>query len=208
MSPPSLHRRQRADRRRALARRGFLTSLQCRGFTVTELLVVVIIVGLLAVVATPALRSADPNKVDLAATQLAEALRFARSEAMRTGQVHSVQVRQNEEDFAAEKTDLSFEPAGAEFILRHPVTKQLFEQDFDDPGPVLGVDISNSQDAFHYAGLGRRQRLMFDANGQPIYIKPIAGETYHLTSANIKLKLGDRQLQVRVAPYTGRVTIQ
>lgn len=185
-----------------------IATIRSRGFTITELLVVVIIIGLLAVVATPALRSSDPAKLDLAATRLAEALRFARSEAMRTGQVHSVQVRHNDEAFAAEKTDLSAEPAGAEFILRHPVTKQLYELDLDTWPPVAGVLIINPLKAFHYQGLGRRQRLMFDAQGLPIYIKPIAGETYHLTAGEIRLRVGDRQVGVTVEPYTGRVTIQ
>lgn len=208
MSPGSFQFRPRVDPSTGTLPRESGARVRSQGFTVTELLVVVIIIGLLAVVATPALRSTDPNKVDLAAAQLAEALRFARSEAMRTGQVHSVRIRKGDNAFAAEKTDLSVEPAIAEFVLRHPVTKQLIERDLDDPGPISGVQLSGNEDPFDYAGLGKRERLMFDANGQPIYMKPTAGETYHLTSGNISLKLGDRQLQVRVAPYTGRVTIQ
>ena len=123
---------------------------RCRGVTLTELLVVIIILGLLAAVAAPGLRSADPAKLDLAATQIATAIRFARSEAMRTGQVHSVLVKHQTEEINADKTDLTTQPPSAEYLLHHPISRQLYEFNLNTASVTVGVEITNTQNAFDF----------------------------------------------------------
>ncbi|HLF10428.1 MAG TPA: prepilin-type N-terminal cleavage/methylation domain-containing protein, partial [Gammaproteobacteria bacterium] len=54
------------------------------GFTLTEMLIVVAALAALASVAVPLLLGPDPERVELAAVELVQALRFARSEAERT----------------------------------------------------------------------------------------------------------------------------
>ena len=185
-----------------------LPTARCRGVTLTELLVVVIILGLLAAVAAPGLRSADPAKLDLAATQIAEAIRFARSEAMRTGQVHSVLVKHQTEEVNADKTDLTTQPPSAEYLLHHPISRQLYEFNVSTARTTAGIEITNTQEVFDFSGISRRRRLMFDAQGKPIFIRTSTGETYHLAVGQILLGYGTHQRIVQVDPYTGRVTIQ
>jgi len=55
------------------------------GFTLVEMLVVVTILGVVAKVALPLLSSNDPQKLNVAAEETANILRFALSEAKRTG---------------------------------------------------------------------------------------------------------------------------
>ncbi|MFW2403864.1 MAG: pilus assembly FimT family protein [Gammaproteobacteria bacterium] len=179
-----------------------------RGFTITELLVVVIILGVLAAVVAPGIRSGSPDRVDLAAAEAAEAIRFARSEALRTGNVHGVFVEHNQNRVTVEKTDLSEEPVDGESVLYHPVTRQPYTFDLDDDKLMSGVTIGNTSDVFNYWFLGPRRRLLFDAQGLPVYMKPIAGETYHLMPASIIFELDGYERRVSIESYTGRVTIQ
>ena len=56
-----------------------------RGFTLAETLVVVVLIGILALAAVPLLSSQNPTKLDMAAAEVGNALRFAISEAERSG---------------------------------------------------------------------------------------------------------------------------
>jgi prepilin-type N-terminal cleavage/methylation domain-containing protein len=58
---------------------------QPAGFSLAELLIVIVILGVVAKVAIPNLSSGDEAKLDVAAGEIIQALRFARSEAIRQG---------------------------------------------------------------------------------------------------------------------------
>src|SRR6266581_2426170 len=56
-----------------------------RGFTLLETLVVALLIGIVALAAAPLLSSQNPTKLDVAAAEVGNALRFAFSEAGRMG---------------------------------------------------------------------------------------------------------------------------
>src|SRR6266571_1539825 len=56
-----------------------------RGFTLLETLVVALLIGIVALAAVPLLSSQNPTKLDVAAAEVGNALRFAIGEAERTG---------------------------------------------------------------------------------------------------------------------------
>src|SRR6266571_5049035 len=56
-----------------------------RGFTLVEALIVVVLVGIVALAPVPLLSSQNPTKLDVAAAEVGNALRFAISEAERSG---------------------------------------------------------------------------------------------------------------------------
>ena len=178
-----------------------------RGFTVIELLVVVIIVAIIATVAIPQLSSTDPAKLDLAATKVAEAIRIARSESMRTGNVYGVTVSQVSQRVRVRRYDLSTDPVSGAETLYHPVDKQLLDFDFDEYAPTAGVRITNTQDVFNYSGTGRRRTVLFDAQGVPMWIVASGPSTHAMNTSAVEISLGSQQQTVEVAAYTGRVTI-
>ena len=179
--------------------------MRSRGFTVTELLVVVIIVAILAVVAVPSIRSSDPHKLDYAATRVADAIRIARAEAIRTGDVWGARVNQNNQRVRVRRYDRS---NGDPFeTLYHPVDRQPLDFDFDTFPMTAGVRVTNATDAFDYPGLGDRKQVLFDGQGVPFWVES-GGQVYRLGSGSVELSLDGQQRFVQVEPITGRVTVQ
>ena len=178
-----------------------------RGYTLVELVIVVTVLVVIAAIAVPASTQDTDKKLELAAAEFASAMRFARSEAIRTGNVHGVRVEKDNERFAVATADLTVQPFGTAQIIRHPLTRQLYDVDLDD-APNTGIVISNNQDVFHYSGFGRSEQVAFGPDGMPVYPRPLAGETYHLTTGNIRLSLGEHDRTVKLHNFTGRVTVQ
>ena len=179
-----------------------------KGYTLVELLVVAIIVGIVASVAVPSGSSGDGLKLDLAAAEVAGALRFARSEALRTGEGHGLTVSQATQKVTVKKYDLTTAPISALYTLTHPISKHPYDFNVNTTPGTKGVIISNSQDVFNYTGLGRRRSLIFDGNGTPKWIVGSGPTTYLLSDGSIELSYGQQQRLVLVATLTGRVTIQ
>jgi hypothetical protein len=72
---------------------------------------------------------------------------------------------------------------------------------------MSGASIVNAQDPFLYS-MGRRKNLLFDASGLPIWIVNATGTTYILQDGVVQIEIGNLTRDVRVAPITGRVTLQ
>ena len=163
--------------------------------------------GVVAVAAIPDLRSGDDYRLDLAAREIAHAIRFTRSEAIRTGDVHGIQISENTQRTQVYKADLSADPVGKEYTLYHPMSKQPLDFDLDDHPLAQGVRITNTQSPFDYGSI-RRKNLLFTASGNPYWIITSSNTTYPLESCAIVLGYGSGTRTVTVAPITGRVTVQ
>lgn len=110
------------------------------GFTLIEILLVVAIIGLVALVMIPTFTShEDEQKLTMAATELVEGLRYARSEAIRTGSTFRVEIDHDGDGFMV--ADLSG-PVGQ--TVYHPVSKKPYRVDFTDSIIYSGVDINGS----------------------------------------------------------------
>ena len=178
------------------------------GFTLVEILIVVFILGITAIVVVPNLSPTDSKKLDQAANEVAQAIRFVRSEAIRTGQIHAITISQTTQKITTYKADLTTATLGQEYILTHPIDKKAYENTINTLALTTGVVISNTQDPFLYPTTGRRKSLAFDASGTPIWIILSSNTTYPLQDGMVQLSYGDEQQIVRVAPVTGRVTIE
>ncbi len=180
------------------------------GYTVLELVVVVSIVAVLAAVALPGLNPSQDEKLDLAASRVAEALRLARTEAIRTGEPHAAEIIFDTEQVIVSKPDMTLDspypsgtPTNPAWLLIDPISKQPFDQNLTQEGPTRGVDVLVRP--FTYA-IGDRRTVIFDNQGMPFF--KAAGAFYQLEDGLTRLSFGGRELGVRVAPITGRVTIE
>ena len=179
-----------------------------RGYSLLELLIVIALLGMVAAIAVPTSNNNDALKLDRAATNVANAFRFARSEAIRTGKGHGLTVSQATQAVTVRAYDLTTTPIGTLATLTHPVSKQPYQFNIEtDPG-TAGVIIKNSVDVFEYEDVGRRRSIIFDASGTPLWIISTGPIGYPLTEATVELQYGDQERVVNVAPMTGRVSTQ
>lgn len=172
-----------------------------RGFTLTEMLVVVAIVGLVAAAATTSLSSSDPKKLDAAVSEVVSLIRFARTEAIRTGAAHGVSANIVSQRIRPYVLGISGIPS---YTVRDPSSKNLYEIDFDTDPRFSDVTVSNVQ--FDFSGVGLQALLGFNSDGVPIYES--FGTVSLLNSAEIRLGLGSDERVINVTPMTGRVTLQ
>jgi prepilin-type N-terminal cleavage/methylation domain-containing protein len=176
---------------------------RCAGYTLTEMLIATALVAVAAAVAMPMMRAADPNRANLAATQLAQALRFARTEAQRTQVPHGVRIDAAAERAQLFRLDMSTVPPTRQFTIRHPAHHDLYVLDFPATAVTRGVQITAAALSFA-AVCGEPRDFVFDARGWPRCSQPLNVE---LTSAAIDLGTATVTRRVSVDGVTGRVVL-
>jgi len=180
---------------------------QC-GYSLLELTLVVLILGIMAAAVVPSFFSGDPGKVDLVAEEIAQALRFAQNESRRTGEHHGATISQVTQTITIKKWDIDTDPVSTELIPYDPVSKQSFVFDADGFSLAPGVVISNASDVFLYDAIGRRRSLIFDPGGNPVWILNAGADVYRLLDGTVTLSDGENQRSVVITPITGQVTVQ
>ncbi|MBC8212989.1 MAG: prepilin-type N-terminal cleavage/methylation domain-containing protein [Gammaproteobacteria bacterium] len=178
------------------------------GFSLLELTIVVFMLGIMAAVAIPNFSSTNPAKLDLAASEVMQAIRMARSESIRSGEMHGVTISQNTQIVTVQKYDLTTAPVLTEFKLTHPIEKQVYQFNLKTGSMTSNVEISNTQDAFLYSDFQRRKSLLFDRHGSPVWFFGSTDKIYQLMDGRVVLNYGGNTRTVLVAPFTGRVTQQ
>ncbi|MHC4507612.1 MAG: GspH/FimT family pseudopilin [Planctomycetota bacterium] len=153
-----------------------------RGFTVVELLIVVVILSIVALTAIPMMSSAASIQIRSAANMIAADLEYARSMAISRGQNHSV---------VFDKTADSYrivDQVGT--VIQHPVKKGFtYVVDFRNESRLNRVDITN-------ASFNAAQTVTFDCLGSPI------------DGGTVNLQAGAITTTITVEPVTGFVSIQ
>lgn len=201
-----------------------------QGFTLIELLLVLFLIGLIAKVTSPTFSSADGMELEKAESFLLEAFRFARLEAMRTGQTCGVNIDTSTKRLRLYRYDVS-QPtmAGRKYYtvntsdstknacLMHPVTKAAFDQSY---GP--GTDyarLSLASASFRgVSGLDatvfRTGDVQFDPSGLPFVFnganEPVPLTTPSPTTASpVVFSVGSIPARgLTICPFIGTVVIK
>lgn len=183
------------------------------GFSLAEMLIVVALLSVVALVAIPVAAPSADMHLDAAAQEVIDALRFARSEALRTGAFYGA-------DFSVDATTGtrrvrvfridSAAPLIAVYDVKHPLDQKLYDIQLVSGTTTGGVTITAA--AFYYrtgVTLVARDWAAFDAAGTPEYYPDAAGYAAYSTAPSVSVVTLSNQgqsVQVLLDPVTGRVT--
>lgn len=180
-----------------------MRELRSHGVTLVELLLVIAILGVAAAVAIPGLRSGDPQRLELAAEEFANAIRFARSEALRTGEPRGFLQNASSKRIRVFRPDTSTSPWTLNYDVYHPVSKQLYDIDLNTH-PFAAAN-SLSPNRVYRGTCNSTGNIYFDSSGIPRCADP---ETVLLEKLSMTLTLGPHTRTVTLHGITGRVTVQ
>ena len=173
------------------------------GFTLTELVIVTATLAIVAAIAVPSFNT-DPDKdLELVAEAFADAMRFARSESIRTGDPHGFRFLTNQYRIRVFTADTSGSPWTWVWDVYHPVTKQLYDYRF--PTELAGTATPVTHSPVYRGTCDRNGVIYFDANGTPRCLEP---ETILLESYRLDIVGASDQRTVSLDGITGRVTVQ
>ena len=188
---------------------GKKTKSRRRGPSLVDLSVVIAIVGIVALMAVPNLSSHQGQQLQSVASDLADALRYARNESLRTGSRHGILVdaegTESRHDRVVVYRVNPHDPFDFRDVRYHPVHKQFHDLRLTTARTAQGISIINVLPPFNIEGIGRTKQLHFDANGRPVYTQQEL--SFPMLSGEIHLSNGAANLSVSVAPMTGKVSI-
>ena len=173
------------------------------GYTLTELMIVVTILGLIAAIAAPGFSSSADKRLDLAAEEFATAMRFARSESIRTGEPYGFTEQSGAKRIRVFRLDTGTSPATLIYDVYHPVHKQLYDIEVD-LRPLAAAD-SLTRTVNYRGTCNTPGTIYFDPNSTPWCADPV---TVLLDDFELDLGLGASHRVVTVDRITGRVTVQ
>lgn len=174
-----------------------------RGYTLVELVLVLVIVSALATVVVPALAPGQSIKLDLVATEIADAMRFARVEALRLGVARGFRQESTTKRVRVFSMDTLNSPATLVYDIYHPIDKQLYDRSFEEQPFAFTGDMNHTQT---YRGTcDTPENIFFDAGGIPWCADP---DNVLLDRFDVTLTLGADSRVITLHGITGRVTIQ
>lgn len=179
---------------------------QFRAFTLVEILVVLVILGIAAAMIVPQMGTRDDLRAAAAARMLMADLIYAQNRAIATQQKHFVIF----DTTSATKNYLlrratQMTPSITLVDVQHPITKDTYLVKFGAKGSSM-----------EYIGLGTVsiegfKTVVFDELGVPSYYDPASPNTITPLSttdgSTIQVTSGTFTLTVKVQPYTGEITV-
>jgi len=161
--------------------------VQGRGFTVIEILIVVVIIGIAALIAVPMMSSAGSIQIRAAANMIAADLEYAKSMAISRGQNYSVVFDENAESYSIKKDGS---------VIKHPVKKPFdYVINFQSDSRLNRVDIVD-------ADFDATSEIKFDYLGSPY-----SGDGTPLNNGIITLQAAGITKTITVEPVTGYISI-
>lgn len=180
-------------------------SRQAEGFTLTELLVVLVVIGIVGALAIPVFSSSlQSKKLEVAAQEVASAMRFAVSEARRSGGYVMVDGK----TIGHLKVYYSNASGGVGAAVSDPLTKRALDLDVSGSSSSAGVTVTPK----FLGSSGVRDVLLISPDAQPQFwaLKGYGGGSNDgplQAGSGVLLTLGTQSVTVAINEVTGRVTL-
>jgi prepilin-type N-terminal cleavage/methylation domain-containing protein len=167
-----------------------------RGFTLIEILVVVLILGIASAVIIPQLGSRDDINAAAAARLVMADIIFAQNSAI-------VQQKKFYIDFTTPNRYAIYDDASLSTPVNHPIRKDAFVTLFGQRGtPTQAVSTGD-------VDFGGYKVLQFDELGTPSGFDTASKNEFPLTATpgTVQIKSGTYTLTIQIQPYTGEINI-
>ena len=173
------------------------------GVSLIEMVIVVAILGVVAAIVVPSLSTGDARALDVAAQELAQAIRFARSEAIRLNEPRGFRQQSSARRVRVFSLDDGTTPPTPVYDVYHPVTRQLYDIEFDNR-PFAAVNVITRSTTYR-GTCNKPGNVYFDMNGAPWCADP---SDVLLRQYDITLSLAGVSRVVTLSGFSGRVTVQ
>ena len=167
------------------------------GFTLVEILMVVVILGIAAACVVPQLSSRDDLKTAAAARVVMADLIYAQNRAISVQQTQFVAF-----DVAAKRYSLlsAWDP---QVFVSHPINKTNYVTAFSTAATNSLKEITLTS-----ADFDGRTGLAFDPLGAPLSVQTDGTTSALIAQGKIRVTAGGHTLTVTVEPYTGEINVQ
>jgi prepilin-type N-terminal cleavage/methylation domain-containing protein len=154
------------------------------GFTIIELLIVIVILSIAALTAIPLMSSASSVQIRSAANLIAADLEYAKSMAISRGQNHSIVFDGSADSYQIEDQDNN--------VIQHPVKKGFdYVMNFSNDSRLSKVNIVN-------ADFDGNSTVTFDCLGSPINLN---------SEGVINLSADSMTATITIEPVTGFISV-
>ncbi|HYO07442.1 MAG TPA: GspH/FimT family pseudopilin [Tepidisphaeraceae bacterium] len=176
-----------------------------RGFTLVEILCVVVILGIASAIIVPQMGTRDDMRVASAARTLIADLIYAQNQAISGGKMVYVKFDATNNKY----TLLSTAKTGGDVAISHPITQADYAQPFG--AASRGYELITLESAIFHGLDAQYQNLTtvaFNELGVPYVYSYALNSTNDMNTGSIVLKCGQFTKTITIAAATGAVSVE
>lgn len=170
-----------------------------RGFTLVEILVVVVILGIVSAVILPQLGNRSDLVASAAARQVMSDISYAQNQAITTQQPVYVSFAVSGGGVGGSYSVLREIPSR---VMLHPVERKEWVVNFGEARGAWAT-VGLSEAAFDGTSV-----LMFDEAGAPHSVSSATASPTPLSNGSVRIVCGGTTLTIRVEPLTGTLSVE